>query len=310
MARSTGPQARVVAVVVTYRPHVPDTRALLDALVPQVDGVVVVDNGSDDATVAALEASAGAGVTVVALGRNTGIGAAQNVGIDHARDAGADLVLLSDQDSLPAPDMVARLRAGLARAEAAGHRVGAVGPLTVDDRDETATLLFEDRRWGPRRAAVPSEPGALVDVTFLLASGCLVPVDVLGDVGPMRSDWFIDHVDLEWGLRARRAGYALFGVTDARLGHRLGDRLARVPGRAREVHIHSATRNYYMARNTLLLVRSGLIPFAWRVGYVAWITKYSGYYVLMVPPRGTRLRELARGLRDGLLGRTGPRPGA
>ncbi|WP_315098669.1 glycosyltransferase family 2 protein [uncultured Cellulomonas sp.] len=299
---------RVVAVVVTYAPDVPTTAGLLTALAAQVDEVVVVDNGSDPAVRDGLAAHVERdGGLFVALPENVGIGGAQNVGSDRAREAGATHVLFSDQDSLPAPDMVAQLLAGLARARARGDRTGAVGPLPVDDRDETATLLFEPRRWGPRRAPVPDDPEALVPVAFLLASGCLVPVEVLDEVGPMRAEWFIDHVDLEWGLRVRRAGYALFGVVGARLGHQLGDRLARVPGRTREVHIHSPLRNYYMARNTLLLVRSGLMPWAWRVGYVAWIVKYSAYYVLAVSPRGSRLRQLVAGLRDGVLGRTGRR---
>ncbi|KQY47490.1 glycosyltransferase family 2 protein [Cellulomonas sp. Root137] len=301
-------QAVVLAVVVTYRPDVAATSRLLGSLAAQVQGLVVVDNGSDpDVRARLAEAVELVGGALVALPENLGIGAAQNVGTEHARQAGATHVLFSDQDSLPAPDMVAQLWAGFERAAAQGVRTGAVGPLPVDDRDETATLLFEPRRWGPRRAPVPDDPSALVPVAFLLASGCLVPLEVLDEVGPMRADWFIDHVDLEWGLRARRAGYALFGVVGARLGHQLGDRLAKVPGRRREVHIHSPLRNYYMARNTLLLVRSGLMPVAWRVGYVAWIVKYSAYYVLAVAPRGRRVRELSAGLRDGVLGRAGRR---
>ncbi|MET0433245.1 MAG: hypothetical protein ABW025_03680, partial [Cellulomonas sp.] len=52
MAEPTG----VVAVVVTYRPDVAATTVLLRALAPQVDTVVLVDNGSDVADVAALGA--------------------------------------------------------------------------------------------------------------------------------------------------------------------------------------------------------------------------------------------------------------
>jgi len=308
MSLPDAPDATVVAVVVTYGPDLEATSRLLQALAAQVAHVIVVDNGSPAESVSALRGVlAASGGDLVALMENTGIASAQNVGIARARSAGASHVLLSDQDSVPAPDMVAQLLHAIGRAVDVGHRVGAVGPLTVDDRQPGAALLFAARRWGPRRAVLPGDPAALVPVVFLLASGCLIPVDVLAEVGPMREDWFIDHVDLEWGLRATRAGYELFGVVAARLEHRLGDRLMPVPGRERDVHIHSELRNYYMARNTVLLIRSGLLPWTWRAGYAAWITKYAGFYVLAVPPRLRRARQLLAGLFDGIRGRTGRR---
>lgn len=299
-------------MVVTYQPDLEATTALLTALVPQVASVVVVDDGSADASLDALRDRARPlGAHVLPMGTNQGIAAAQNAGIDWARGAGAAFVLLSDQDSLPRPDMVERLLAGFDRATAGslageGLPVAAVGPVTVDARNEGAALLFSAQRWGPRRATLPAEEGALVDAAFLIASGCLVHVDALAAVGPMNAAWFIDHIDLEWGLRARKAGYALYGVVGAGLDHALGDRTQRIPGRQRDVHIHSPLRNYYMARNTVLLIRSGLMSAWWRWGYAAWITKYSVFYVLAVPPRLARARLLTRGLVDGLRGRTGP----
>lgn len=306
------PEVRVVAVVVTYHPDVPVTAALLRSLAGQAHGVVVVDNGSPADAVARLqdECAALPVAELVALGANRGIAAAQNVGTTRARALGADAVLLSDQDSLPADDMVDRLLEGLDRAhsEAAAGRLAppaAVGPVSTDERNAGAPLLFSDHRWGPRRATVPAEPGTLVPATFLLASGCLVPVSALDAVGPMNDDWFIDHIDLEWGLRARRAGLGLYGVVGAAMAHSLGDRTQHIPGRARDVHIHSPVRNYFMVRNTVLLIRSGLMPVAWRWGYAAWITKYAGFYVLAVAPRRRRAALLLRGVTDALRGRTG-----
>lgn len=305
MAEQTG----VVAVVVTYCPDVAATTVLLRALAPQVDTVVLVDNGSDEDAVAALRAELTAsGGELIALGDNLGIARAQNLGIERARALGARAVLLSDQDSVPEPDMVRRLREGLGRARTEHGTVAAVGPVTVDERNAGAALLFSDHRWGPRRATVPARDGALVPATFLIASGCLVDVSALDVVGGMNEAWFIDHIDLEWGLRARRAGFGSYGVVGARLAHSLGDRVQRIPGRERDVHIHSPVRNYYMARNTVLLIRSGLLRFAWQVGYVAWIVKYAAFYVLAVAPRARRARLLLRGFADGLRGRAGALP--
>ena len=304
----------VAAVVVTYRPEAEATSALLRALAPQVRDVVVVDNGSPDATVEILRAiTTEVGATLLPLGSNLGIAAAQNAGIAWARGRDARFVLLSDQDSLPAADMVDRLVAGFARGTADSARgarppVAAVGPVTMDERNEGAALLFSAQRWGPRRATIPAKEGSLVEAAFLIASGCLIDRAALDAVGSMNEKWFIDHIDLEWGLRARRAGYGLYGVVGAGLSHALGDRTQNIPGRARDVHIHSAVRNYYMARNTVLLIRSGLMSAWWRWGYAGWITKYTVFYVLAVQPRALRARLLVLGLWHGLRGRTGPIP--
>ncbi|MDO8119969.1 glycosyltransferase family 2 protein [Isoptericola sp. b490] len=301
----------VVAVVVTFGPDLELTETLLRSLSAQVEHVVVVDNGSPDVT-GLRDLCARTGVRFEPLATNTGIAAAQNVGIAAARDLAATHVLLSDQDSVPAADMVELLLAGLRAAERRGDRPGAVGPVSVDVRSADEVMVYRDSRWGPRRSPCTPDTDGLVEATFLLASGCLIPLDVLDDVGGMNEAWFIDHVDLEWGLRARRRGWTLHAVVAARLDHRLGDRLVRLPGRRQEVHVHSPTRVYYLARNTVLLVRSGLLPVPWRIGYLVWLAKLTAFNALLVPPRWRRARLAVRGVLDGLLRRTGPlrvRPG-
>ena len=310
MAEVRTPAAgRVAAVVVTYHPVASALRELLEAVAPQVASVVVVDNGSPAPTLAEVDAAVRAvGAQLVALGENLGIATAQNRGVDWALESGATAVLLLDQDSVPAPDMVAVLEHALASPAPDGRPVAAVGAVARDDRDGEPPFVYGAQRFGPRRVELPTAPGARVEVAFLIASGCLVDVRALKAVGPMREDFFIDHVDLEWGVRARRAGWALYAVVGADLRHELGDDPRRVPGRDRTVHVQSVGRNYYMTRNTLLLVRSPLLPAAWRWGYLWWITKYTLYYVVAVEPRRLRVPLLLRGLRDGAFGRSGPMP--
>gem|GEM_PF-6014257 len=67
---------------------------------------------------------------------------------------------------------------------------------------------------------------------------------------------FIDHVDLEWGLRARRHGWHLGVAVGAVLGHSLGEDTRHVLWRSRDVHIQHPLRNYYTVRNTIWLVRT------------------------------------------------------
>ena len=294
--------AEVHAVIVAYDPDPPALATLLARLAPQVAHLIVVDN-ADRAPARAViaAAAAAAGAELLCIGHNSGIAHAQNAGVARAIELGARQVLLSDDDSAPAPDMVQRLQAA---ARTAPARTAAVGPRVFDTREPASTLVFRDTWLGPRRAALA--PGQTLSAAFLGASGCLIEVDAWRAIGPMREDLFIDHVDLEWGVRARRAGWSLLAVGDAALAHRLGDRVLRpwfLGGR--RVHVHSPVRNYYLARNTLLLMRGGALPAGWRLGYAIWLAKYIGFNALLVAPRGRRLRMFARALADALAKRSG-----
>ena len=100
---------RVVAVVVTYQPNLEGLEQLLDALIPQVESVVLVDNGSHADLETWNKERHTHAVEALLLKENMGIAAAHNAGIQWARNRGAGFALLMDQDSIPAPDMVEKL---------------------------------------------------------------------------------------------------------------------------------------------------------------------------------------------------------
>lgn len=291
---------RICAVVVTYNPDASDLGQLLLALHPQVEAIVVVDNNSDADLRKVPEIDS---ATLLELPRNLGIAAAQNRGIEWAFERGFTHVLLSDQDSLPASDMVSQLSECL---EEAGPQIAAVGPVPLDSRPEAGpeALVYSFTKWGPKRRSVPGL-GQAMEVPFVLASGCLIPLEVLADVGPMNTSLFIDHVDLAWCLRAIERGYRVLVCGSAILYHSLGDDVAKIPGRRRQVHVHSPLRNYYMVRNSLFLLRASFLTTRWKLGYIAWLVKYLGYYTTLAPRHLQRLPLLAQAVGDGLCGRGG-----
>nr|WP_231700167.1 glycosyltransferase family 2 protein [Arcanobacterium phocae] len=286
----------IFAVIVTYNPG--DISQLLDRFVAQCAEVVVVDNSDVDSALL-RSACTDAGTTLISLGQNVGIAAAQNIGIDYALSNGADAVLLSDQDSIPGPTMVADLAAHL------GPGIGAVGPVPYDG-DEP--LVYTDHYWGPKRpntAVIGDDP---ITAAFLLASGCLIPAQVLRHVGLMPADYFIDHVDLAWSMRARTYGYQLLAIPTVKLTHSLGDRGIKIKGRQRTVHVHSPIRNYYLTRNTVELMRNPDLPVAWRFRYGYWIARFAAFTLLANSDRATRAVMIGRGFYDGIRRRMGKMP--
>ena len=325
----------VCAVVVTYHPDAAQLRALTAALRSQVGRIVVVDNASAANVAACLCAGEAQNLELVCNAENLGVAAAQNLGAQRALDWDAcRYVLFCDQDSLPQPHMVQRLRAALLAAEpalperGAGARssasrgglgkLAAVGPWSVDSRTGQLGVLVVDHglgptRWLPSTQAMPasSTDAAPVEVSFLIASGSLVPIEVLRSLRGMRGNYFIDHVDTEWCLRARAAGYRLLVVPGARLHHRLGDCVRRIWFFGwRQVSWHAPMRDYYMFRNTLLLLRDVPLPGVWRRHFILRLLQFAGYFLILGDQRMARLRYMLLGLWHGTLGRSGRlRPG-
>lgn len=293
--------SKIIAVVVAYRPSLARLDEQFAALLPQVQSIVVVDNGPGTEVLAWAGKWPACQVHCISLEQNMGIAYAQNRGIEWAESMGGSHVLLMDHDSIPAKDMVAQLL----RALMALPRAAAVGPHYTDPRRAKNKSPFV-RTVGLGRSRLNcSDDGEVMEVDHLIASGCLISMDVLGRVGTMREDFFIDFVDVEWCLRARHAGYRVYGVCAAHLEHRLGDEPQRFLGR--EYLTHSPQRHYFHARNAMLLYREPWVPLNWKLVSAWRLLLKMGFHVLVTAPRRQHLGQILKGLADGLRGRAGPR---
>jgi len=278
----------IVAVLVTYRPDLPVLETLLKVLAPQVAGIVLVDNGSGAAAQTGIRNLVDGQGRAVLWTDNRGLAAAQNAGIADARAMGAAAVLLMDQDSLPAPDMVAALRAAFVKRRA--HRPAAIGPGYAE----------------PHRSADAGLPGGqdVPEMPALIASGSLIPLPVFDAVGPFDEGLFIDFVDTDWCFRARSLGYRCFAARAAQMTHRIGEGTLRIAGRTRTVH--SPVRMYYQTRNLILMARRPTTPRGWALRMIPRTLARGLILSLVKPPRLRRLQAVTRGLRHGLQGRSGP----
>lgn len=294
---------RTIAIVVTYHPKKEALQQLIDRLVPQVDGLVIVDNGSEDGSAWAVSAMPIGFAAHIALDFNLGIATALNKGVETAIYMGATHLLLSDQDSLPAVDMVEILHATLADLSVREVPVAAVGPRYMDGRSGYLAPFL--RTEGLLLKSVRTEyPGEPAEVDFLITSGCLVSAESWRVVGPMVDALFIDYVDIEWGLRARAKGLISYGVESTILIHTLGDRRMNFLGLS--VPIHGPIRHYYQIRNPLWLYRQPWIPLNWKIVDGFRLLLRFIFYSTFTHPRIKNLSHMLRGFRDGLVGRFGP----
>ena len=298
------PATTVCAVIVSYHPEPATIASLIEAILPQVGAVVLVDNASEGGWRHKLgEALSNRGGTLLGQSRNLGLAAAQNIGIEWARSNSYRYVLLLDQDSAPGDGMVALLLQALLDLSTA-CKVAAVGPRFHDLREDRDAPFV--RTGFPLNRKVWCEAGAqYIECDFLISSGALMPLTVLDQVGPMDAGLFIDNVDLEWGFRAQAQGYALYGVCATTMHHRLGDSRRELPFGSGKIVVHGPLRLYYMMRNRVLLYKMSHVPGIWKAQDMPRVLAKLLLFGVLIGPRLRNLRCMLWGLWDGLRGRQG-----
>ena len=278
----------VCAVVVTYHPD-PGFPDRLARIRPQVGRVVVVDNGSSPPAREMLRNAAGPDVDLILNDTNLGVATALNQGVGHARDRSYRWTLTLDQDSVVEPFLVEALLEAY-DAFPARDLVAVVG-----------SNYFDEKRGKTFKRESPAFPPYL-EQTTVITSGSLISVDAYGRIGPFRDDFFIDHVDDEYCLRAQSMGCKVILCRRPVIRHSIGGAVGkRILGRTVWSSNHSTVRRYYMARNFLWVARK---YFSYRPGWVALHAfRHAGFLLLMVlleKERWGKIESSARGIRDGL----------
>ena len=141
--------------------------------------------------------------------------------------------------------------------------VAAVGPRYIDERRDNNPPPFIRITGLKLERLTCTTQDTVVPVDYLISSGCLMPMSVLGKVGGMRDDLFVDYVDVEWGLRARHYGFQCYGVCSAYMEHSLGDHPLTFFGI--DIPLHSPLRHYYLFRNAVLLYKEPWVPLNWKL---------------------------------------------
>lgn len=217
-----------VSVVIVNWNGASDTLAVLDELAGVRKGVdlriVVVDNGSTDASVRDLRSSEHH-FDLVETGENLGFAGGNVVGLRHAAsDSDVGWFLLLNNDVALDPDFLEPLLDACRDPEiaAAGPKIfyhepaellwAAGGRLRVRETvtEEFGKGLVDDGQWDQER-----------DVSYLTTCCLLIPRDALEVIGLFDPLFFIGVEDADWCRRAVDSGYRLRYVPDSRIWHKV-----------------------------------------------------------------------------------------
>jgi GT2 family glycosyltransferase len=208
---------------------------------------IVVDNGSSDGSADIIRA-AFPDVHQIELDTNQGYAAGNNHGIEIALKAGAEYVLVLNNDTVVERKMLGRL-VDLAET---GEDIGMVGPkMYCYQPDDRIFALGSCVNWPTGEtvnrgmfqketeieAPLKEEP-----VDFIAGCCVLVSRQMLEKVGMLDPIYYLNYEDVDWGVRASRAGFEIWLNPEAVLWHKVSATMGQA----------SPMNTYYMTRNALL----------------------------------------------------------
>lgn len=285
----------VAVVVVTYN-RADLLAGMLDGLLAmerQPDLVIVVDNASSDHTQEVLAAARNPDLAILTRPENSGGAGGFHVGVQSAYARGFDRIWLMDDDVVPAPDCLSVLMAQDPEhsaclmavredtdgrlVEKAATRFDLRNPLAIKPKTGMVETTYGTRAAMPERVE-------LENVAF---EGFLVRREVIEAIGLPDPSYFIFYDDVDFAVRARRAGFRIWAVRDAVLVRQLA---------FDQQHDLAGWKGYYMYRNLFAVhLRYGENAL---VRLKPWLI--SLVVVLLSPLRGGRAEavNVIRAMRD------------
>ncbi len=224
MRTQTGTAPFVSVVVVCWNAAEVLGRCL-DQLFAQDYGdyeIVVVDDGSKDATVAVAEEAATRGpLKLVRSPRNRGCPHARNLGIAHAC---GEIVAFIDADGFAAPDWLRLIVATFSTDPAIGGVASTVffaaNPLVINGAGGTVN------RQGWAADLTMNQPYEQAEIAsealYPMGCGMAVRRKAIESVGPFDDRMLNYYDDVDYGIRLWRAGFSVAVSPDAWIDHDVG----------------------------------------------------------------------------------------
>jgi len=209
--------------------------------------VIVVDNASTDHTRRVLEEAGNAGLVAIHEDTNLGGAGGFHRGVREAYDRGYDRIWLMDDDVVPAPDCLAVL---LAQDEACLMAVREDLHGRLVEKAATVFDLSSPLAIKPKTAMVETTYGSRdamperVELQNVAFEGFMVRREVVERIGLPDPSYFIFYDDVDFAVRARRAGYRIWAVRDAVLVRQLD---------FDQQHDLSGWKGFYMYRNLFVV---------------------------------------------------------
>jgi len=205
-------------------------------------------------------------VQIISLFENLGYAGNNNIGIKASMKQGADWIFILNDDTVLHPSCIS----SLVEVGESDPAIGIVGPM-VYHFDEPDIIQSAGGRLGWNWQSMHLDMNQPDTGQYLSArqvdwiSGCAILVrrGLVEQVGALDPDYYLYWEEMEWSIRATRAGWKVFHVPGAKLWHR---------GVKRDYEPRPYV-TYYMTRNYLHTLVKHRAPFLVRVSALTYVLR-------------------------------------
>jgi len=228
----------ILTSIITYNPDIELLNKNIQAIVFQVDKVIIIDNGSENQQKLVELLSHHTNVEYVQNGNNEGVAYALNQALEYAEINRYQWLLTLDQDSICSETIIEKYM-----------------EIITNNKDNNILLLCPQiKDVNSTIEQLQSERVEEVDVA--ITSGSLLNVEQSIKIGGFLSRLFIDYVDFEFCLRGQEHALKILRVNSVTLQHTLGRiEEKKVFGYRFVVTNHTPFRRYYLFRNKIFLYK-------------------------------------------------------
>ncbi|MFC1915839.1 glycosyltransferase family 2 protein [Chloroflexota bacterium] len=271
--------------------------------------VVVVDNGSRGNDAQVLKEKFGNWAHIIENDKNYGFCGGNNIAIRYALDnLSSDYLMLLNNDTIVDPELISEL----VKVAEVDPVIGIVGPRMYyyDDPDRWHSVLGKKAdHWKERAAramravmvkirrvqADRQQPDLPREVDWVIGTCFLISGKGVEDIGLLDENFFCYMEEIDYCTRARKAGYKIVYIPEAKFWHKFKRSSKKVTGFS----------CYYAVRNRFRLMRKHATQWQywWFMiyffGFHFWLA--TGYYLVF--HRSSKLfLAFYRGVRDGMSG--------
>lgn len=277
----------LVSIIVLHYANLSDTQecfASLETLDDPHFNILLIDNGTGDP---ALENLAGkhARITLIKNSKNLGFAEGNNVGIRYALQHGAEAVLLLNNDTTVAANLLTAFRQAAERFPQVGafgakiyfyddppviwHAGGRVDRKRFQCHHEGCHQTDLDKRWEEHK-----------QVDYVCGCALFATKRAIEATGLLAPEFFLMWEEVDWCWRMRKAGFPSLFVPQAKLFHKISQSF--------EEGNRCPTRLYYYMRNRLLFLKR---HFTWKQRLSFYLRDFRKEIIEMLNPFASKQKK-------------------